>query len=76
MYAPKRSCSNASNDRIEPLPMRSLAAKDQALLDSTVIIKDLSLNEDLGYFVTKCAHGDPCANDVHGLHYHTKGVTQ
>lgn len=71
MYSPKRSCSDVSANNIEPLPMRALAARDQALLDSTVIIKELSLDEDLGYFVTKCTHGNPCTNDVHGLHYQT-----
>lgn len=71
MYRPKRGCDNVLNDRIEPLPMRSLTGREQTLLDSTVIIKDLSLDNDLGYFVTKCAHGNSCANDVHGLHYQT-----
>lgn len=71
MYNPKRSCENVSDDKIEYRPMRGLAARNQALLDSTVIINDLSLDEDLGYFVSMCIHGNPCANDVHGLHYQT-----
>lgn len=69
MYSPKRSRGNVSDDTIEYKPMRALAAREQALLDATVFIKDLSLDSDLGYFVSKCAHGDPCFNDVHGLHY-------
>lgn len=71
MYYPKRSCSNAPDGTNEYNPMRALATRDQALLDSTVIIKELSLDNDLGYFVTKCTHGNPCTNDVHGLHYQT-----
>lgn len=71
MYYPKRSHSNVSDSTIECNPMRALADRDQVLLDSTVIIKGLSLDEDLGYFVTKCTHGNPYANDVHGLHYLT-----
>lgn len=69
MYSPKRSCGNVSDGTIKYNPMRALADRDQTLLDATVIVKDLSLDEDLGYFVTKCTHGNPCANDVHGLHY-------
>ena len=71
MYSPKRSCGNVSDGTIEYNPMRALADRDQALLDSTVIIKNLSLDNDLGYFVTKCIHGNPCVNDIHGLHYQT-----
>lgn len=71
MYFPKRSCGNVSDGTIEYKPMRALTARDQALLDSTVFIKNMSLDEDLGYFVTKCVHGNPCTNDVHGLHYQT-----
>lgn len=71
MYYPKRSCKNVSDDKIEYHPMRALGEQDQALLDATVIIKELSLDHDLGYFVSKCNHGNPCANDVHGLHYKT-----
>lgn len=71
MYSPKRSCGNVSDGTRKYNPMRALADRDQALLDSTVIIKELSLDEDLGYFVTKCTHGNPCTNDVHGLHYQT-----
>lgn len=71
MYSPKRSCGNVSDGTIKYNPTRALADRDQNLLDSTVIIEDLSLDNDLGYFVTKCAHGNPCANDVHGLHYQT-----
>lgn len=70
-YSPKRSCSNVPDGTIEYNPMRALAARDQALLDATIIVKDLSLDKDLGYFVSKCIHGNPCANDVHGLHYQT-----
>ena len=71
MHSPKRSCNDLPDGTIKHTPMRALANRDQALLDSTVIVKDLSLDEDLGYFVTKCVHGNPCANDVHGLHYQT-----
>ena len=71
MSFPKRSCNNVSDGTINYNPTRALGDRDQALLDSTVIVKNLSLDEDLGYFVTKCIHGDPCTNDVHGLHYHT-----
>lgn len=71
MYFPKRSCKNVSDNKIEPFPMRALADREQKLLDATVIIKELSLDQDLGYFVTKCTHGLPCVNDVHGLHYQT-----
>lgn len=65
MYFPKRSCGNVSEDTIKYNPMRALPNRDQALIDSTVIIKELSLTEDLGYFVTKCSDGNPCTNDVH-----------
>lgn len=71
MHYLKHSCENVSYDKIEPFPMRALFAQEQKLLDATVTIKGLSLDEDLGYFVTKCIHGNPCANDVHGLHYQT-----
>lgn len=71
MYFPKRSYDNVSDGTVEYKPTRALTARNQNLLDATVIIKELSLDEDLGYFVTKCAHGNPCANDVHGLHYLT-----
>lgn len=69
MYSPKHGCSNAPDSTVEYRPMRALATRDQNLLDSTVIINKLSLYDDLGYFVTKCIHSNPCANDVHGLHY-------
>lgn len=71
MYDPKRGCENVSANKIEPFPMRALADREQKILDATVLIKDLSLDQDLGYFVTKCTHGNPCTNDVHGLHYRT-----
>lgn len=71
MYPPKRSRCNASDDTINYNPMRALTVRDQALLDATVIVKELSLSDDLGYFVTKCVHGYQCFNDVHGLHYQT-----
>lgn len=71
MYSPKRSCDKASDEMLAHFPMRALPDQEQALLDSTVTIKGLSLDEDLGYFVTKCTHGNPCTNDVHGLHYQT-----
>ena len=71
MYYPKRSCENVSGSKIESFPMRALADREQKFLDATVVIKDLSLDNDLGYFVTKCAHGNQCANDVHGIHYQT-----
>lgn len=72
MYFPKRSRGNVSDGTVEYNPTRALAYRDQALLDAGVMIKDLSLENDLGYFVTKCTHGNPCTNDVHGLHYQTK----
>lgn len=71
MYFPKRSCDNEPDDKVEPLPMRALPDREQNLLDATVIIKELSLDEDLGYFVSRCIHGDSCTNDIHGLHYQT-----
>lgn len=69
MYFPKRSYEDMSNDKIEYHPMRALADRDQTLLDTTVAINECSLDKDLGYFVSKCTHGNPNANDVHGLHY-------
>lgn len=71
MYYPKRSYEDVSVGKIEHNPMRALTGREQTLLDATVIVNDLSLNKDLGYFVSRCIHGDPCANDVHGLHYQT-----
>lgn len=71
MYFPKRGCGNVSDGTIKYNPMRALDDRDQALLDSTAIIKDLSLDEDLGYFVTKCTHGNTGTNYVHGLYYQT-----
>lgn len=77
MYLPKRSYDNVFDSRMEPLskesalPRRALPDRDQKLLDATVLIKELSLDEDLGYFVSRCIHGTPCTNDVHGLHYQT-----
>lgn len=72
MYFPKRSCSDVSDGTVECKPMRALTARDQSLLDATVIVKDLPLDMELGYFVAKCAHGNPHVVDVHGLHYQTK----
>lgn len=69
MYFPKHGRENMSDDKIEHNPMRALSDRDQTLLDAAVTINDLSLGKDLGYFVSKCTHGDPHANDVHGLHY-------
>lgn len=71
MYSPKLSCDTVTNDNIEPFPMRALTDREQTLLDATVTINDLSLAKDLGYFVSKCIHSNPHANDVHGLHYQT-----
>ena len=77
MYSPKRSYDNTCDNRMEPFskeslpPRRALPDRDQKLLDATVMIKDLSLDKDLGYFVSRCTHGNSCANDVHGLHYTT-----
>lgn len=69
MYFPKRCYDNASDDRIELSPKRALSAQEQTLLDTTVAVNNLSLDKDLGYFVTKRIHGAPCASDVHGLHH-------
>lgn len=71
MYSAQRSCDTVSNAMIEPFPMRALSDRDQTLLDAVVTINDLSLDKDLGYFVSKCIHGNTHANDIHGLHYQT-----
>lgn len=65
MYFPKRSYENGSDDTIEYHPMRALADRDQTLIDTAVTINYGSLDQGLGYFVTKCSNGTPCANDIH-----------
>lgn len=71
MYFPKRRCENVSDNKSESFPTRSLPDRDQTLLDAAVAINSCSFDKDLGYFVSRCIHGNPCANDVHGLHYQT-----
>lgn len=65
MYFPKRSCENVSDDKIYYHPTRALADRDQTLIDTAVTINHGSLEQGLGYFVTKCSNGDPCVNDIH-----------
>lgn len=65
MYIPKRSCENMSDDKIEYRPMRGLPDRDQTLIDTAVAINYGSLDQGLGYFVTRCSDGNPCANDIH-----------
>ena len=65
MYSPKRSCGNVSDSTIKYNPMRALAERDQMLIDISIIINGGSLDQTLGYFVTKCHDGAPCANDIH-----------
>lgn len=65
MYFPKRSYENVSNDPIEYHPMRALADRDQTFIDISAIINSSSVDQALGYFVTKCSDGAPCANDIH-----------
>ena len=72
MYIPKRGHEDMSYDRVEYYPTRALSERDQTLLDATVAINGCSLDKDLGYFVSRCTHSNPCTNDVHGLHYQTK----
>ena len=72
MYSPKRGYEDMSYDRGEYYPARALSERDQTLLDTTVTINNCSLDKSFGYFVSRCIHGDSCANDVHGLHYQTE----
>ena len=65
MYFPKRSCEPVSDNKMAYHPMRALAERDQTFIDISIIINGDSLDQTLGYFVTKCHDGAPCANDIH-----------
>ena len=65
MYIPKRGYEDMSYDRVEYYPARALSERDQTLIDTTAAINYGSLEKGLGYFVTKCSDGNPCANDIH-----------
>ena len=65
MYIPKRGCDNVSDDKLVYHPMRALTERDQTLIDVSAVINNDSVDQALGYFVTKCSGGAPCANDIH-----------
>lgn len=65
MYHHKHGCENVYYDKFEYHPKRALADQDQTLIDTAVTINYGSLEQGLGYFVTKCSDGNPCANDIH-----------
>ena len=65
MYIPKRGYEDVSYDRVEYYPARALSERDQTLVDTAAAINYGSLEQGLGYFVTKCSDGNPWANDVH-----------
>lgn len=65
MYHPKRCCENVYYDKFEYHPKRALAERDQTFIDISIIINGGLLDQTLGYFVTKCSDGNPCANDIH-----------
>lgn len=65
MYHPKRGCNNVYYDKFEYRPKRALNDRDQTLIDTAATINYGSIDQGLGYFVTKCSEGSPYANDVH-----------
>lgn len=65
MYIPKRGYEDMSYDRVEYYPARALSERDQTLIDTAATINYGSIDQGLGYFVTKYSDGTPCANDVH-----------
>lgn len=65
MYVPKRGYEDLSYDRTEYYPVRALSERDQTLVDTAAAINYSSTGKSLGYFVTKCSDGAPCANDIH-----------
>lgn len=65
MYIPKRGYEDVSYDRVEYYPARALSERDQTLVDTTATINNGSTEMGLGYFVTKCSDGAPCADDIH-----------
>lgn len=54
-----------SDDKLVYHPMRALSERDQTFIDISAIINSSSVDQALGYFVTKCSDGAPCANDIH-----------
>lgn len=65
MYIPKRGYEDLSYDGVEYYPARALSERDQTLFDTAATIDYGSIEKGLGYFVTKCSDGAPCANDIH-----------
>ena len=65
MYTPKRGYEDVSYDRVKYYPARALSERDQILVDTTETINHGSIETALGYFVTRCSDGAPCANDIH-----------
>lgn len=65
MYTPKRGYEDVSYHRVEYHPARALSERDQTLVDTAATITYGSTEKGLGYFVTKCADGTSCANNVH-----------
>lgn len=65
MYIPKRGYDDLSYDGVEYYPARAMSERDQTLVDTAAAINYGSIDQGLGYFVTKCSDGNPCANDIH-----------
>ena len=65
MYIPKRGYDDLTYNNVDYYPARALSERDQTLVDTAAAINYGSIDQGLGYFVTKCSDGNPCANDVH-----------
>lgn len=65
MYYPKRGCDNVSDDKFVYHPRRALTERDQMFIDISAITNSISVDQALGYFVTKCSDGALCVNDIH-----------